>query len=84
MNDSSLNEEFVRWKQDRLEKGQFPCAICQHFKSLHIKDSCVACQGIEFKETYPLELSGTYPWHRYKQMDNLTLIEWMVENKEII
>ena len=83
IDDSALDKELFEWKQSQLEKGKFPC-ICGHLESMHVKNLCLGCHG---EDTHPASAHGE-GWavgscfHRFVQMDNLTLIEWVAQNKE--
>jgi hypothetical protein len=75
MDNQKLNKEVFDWKQSRLEEGKFPC-ICGHFESSHVKRMCIACHGNDTGEF------TTNCFHPFKQMDNLTIVEWIAAHKE--
>jgi len=79
----ALDAELFDWKQKRLEEGKFPCK-CGHFESSHVKNLCIGCHG-DPEHTASAHGEGWAVgscFHRFSQMDNLTLIEWMVDNKQ--
>jgi hypothetical protein len=77
MDQSALDKELFAWKQERLEQGKFPCE-CGHFESSHVKRMCIACHG----QIVPDDVLVDYrAFHRYEQMDNLSLIEYMAAHK---
>lgn len=83
MNNDALNGELFEWKQKRLEEGKFPC-LCGHFESVHVKNLCIGCHG---DEEHPASAHGE-GWavgscfHKYVQMPNLDIVEWMAKNKQ--
>lgn len=84
VNKENLDKELYEWKQKRLEEGKFPCA-CGHFESSHVKNLCIGCHGSE-NDKHPAPAHGEgfavgSCWHKFEQMDNLTIIEWISKNK---
>lgn len=82
VNNENLDKELFKWKQTQLEKGKFPCK-CGHLESVHVKSLCIGCHG---DDEHPASAHGE-GWaigscfHKFIQMDNLTLIEWCAQNK---
>ena len=83
LNENELNKELFNWKQKRLEEGKFPC-VCGHLENVHIKNLCIGCHG---DDAHPASAHGE-GWavgscfHKYEQLDNLSIIEWIAKNKE--
>ena len=82
VNEKELNKELADFKQKRLEEGKFPCK-CGHFEASHVKSLCIGCHG---DEEHPASAHGE-GWavgscfHLFEIMDNLTIVEWMAQNK---
>jgi len=79
VDENNLKKEMSQWIQEKLEKNKFPCAKCKHFESSHIKGLCIGCHDIE-NDWHGENRVSCY--HVYEQIDNLSLIEWVAEQKE--
>jgi hypothetical protein len=84
VNKENLDAELFAWKQNRLEEGKFPC-LCGHFETAHVKRMCIACHGKDTDHESSVHGEGFFDscFHEFKIMDNLTLIEWFAQHKNI-
>ena len=78
LDENFLKKEMSKWIQEKLEQNKFPCATCKHFEPAHVKGLCIACHEVE-DDIHRND--GVNCFHKFKQIDNLSLIEWVAENK---